>query len=173
MENINQTNEMQETLQIMFVQKNQNKYNEIEEAIASGDTILAHRLSHSLKGNAGHIEKFALQEIAELVEKLLKTGSSVPKEVLERLEAELSFVLAELKPLYEKSQKNIKPLDSRQVLVLFEKLLHKLEHLDPGCLDLVDELRTVPGTEKLVEQIEELNLRAAHKILLELKRASG
>ena len=166
--------EMIKMLQIMFVQKNQNKYNEIVEAINSGDMNLAHRLSHTLKGNAGQIGKTKLQEIAERVEVRLRDGNVVLiediKEDMNQLEAELTLILEELKPLYEKSIRNITPLSTEETLALFDRLQGLLERLNPGCLDLVDELRTVPGAEKLVEEIEEFNLRAALPLLLELRQ---
>ena len=160
--------EMQNMLQIMFVRKNQNKFNEIEAAISAGDIVLAHRLSHTLKGNAGQIGQTKLQEIAEKVEKRLKVGELVAEEDLVRLKTQLISVLDELEPLCERNINNVIPLDSEQALVLFEKLKFMLERLDPGCLDLVDELKTITGTEKLVAEIEEFNLRAACKILLDL-----
>jgi signal transduction histidine kinase/CheY-like chemotaxis protein len=56
----------------IFVNNNKNKYNEIAKAVDSGDIKTAHRLVHSLKGNAGMIGKNSLQKAAGDVQNLLK-----------------------------------------------------------------------------------------------------
>ena len=62
----------QKKLRISFVKANRSKYEEIAGAIASGDIALAHRLVHTLKGNAGQIGKSGLQKAASEVEEFLK-----------------------------------------------------------------------------------------------------
>ncbi|MDR2558740.1 MAG: Hpt domain-containing protein, partial [Oscillospiraceae bacterium] len=44
-------------MRVNFVKNNKNVHSQIAEAAAIGDTKLAHRLAHSLKGSAGLIGK--------------------------------------------------------------------------------------------------------------------
>jgi CheY-like chemotaxis protein len=55
----------------IFVNNNKTKYDEIAKAVNDRDIKTAHRLAHSLKGNAGMIGKTRLQKAAEDVEMLL------------------------------------------------------------------------------------------------------
>ena len=87
-------NEMQEMLLRSFVRHNQTTYTDIKEAIAAGDTDIAHRLAHSLKGNAGLIGNVRLQKAAADVEALLKSNTApIPNEYMDVLESELSQAL--------------------------------------------------------------------------------
>jgi CheY-like chemotaxis protein len=82
--------------QSLFVEINKNKYAEITEAMEKGDIKLAHRLAHTLKGNAGQIGKSILQKAAADVEYQLKGGKNlVTGEQLRILKAELDMVIYE------------------------------------------------------------------------------
>jgi HPt (histidine-containing phosphotransfer) domain-containing protein len=67
-----QSNELQKKSKINFVKNNQIKYAEIIEAVSVGNLELAHRLAHTLKGNAGLIGKARLQNAAAQLETLLE-----------------------------------------------------------------------------------------------------
>ena len=89
--------EPQPTLEEKFIKGNQNALREINEAIDAGDIKLAYRIVHTLKSNAGFLEKTALQEAAEVVESKLKDGENlVSSSQMAALEQELNAVLAEL-----------------------------------------------------------------------------
>ena len=89
--------EMQEKYRMSFLKHNRTTYADIKEAIAAGDLDLAHRLSHSLKGNAGLIGNVKLQKTAADVEKLILSKTlPIPDELMSLLESELSQVLEEL-----------------------------------------------------------------------------
>jgi signal transduction histidine kinase/DNA-binding NarL/FixJ family response regulator len=84
-------------LQIMFVEDNQNRYEDIVKALEKGDIKLAHRTAHSLKSNAGQIGETRLQQIAADIEKQLKDGENLLTQgQLDLLETELNAVLARL-----------------------------------------------------------------------------
>jgi len=88
--------EYQRMLQVYFVKSNQNKCNDIKKAIEEGDIELAHRMAHTLKGNAGQLGKTILQKAAADVERHLKHGKNdVTAEQLSILQTELSMVLNE------------------------------------------------------------------------------
>ncbi|MDR3000194.1 MAG: response regulator [Fibromonadaceae bacterium] len=159
-------------MQLNFYKGNQNVYSEIMDAVAIGDTRLAHRLAHTLKGNAAMLGRMELKYAALDVETLLKDGvASIWENKMNKLKTELALVLEELKPLIEDSmeQKKLPVLDAEQTKALFEKLESMLENINPGCIELLDEIRAVPGSENLVQQIERFNFKAATKALAELK----
>jgi CheY-like chemotaxis protein len=165
--------EKKKKLQINFVKNNQTVYAKIIEAAEAEDIKLAHRLAHSLKGNAGMIGKTDLRNAAADVETLLRDGdNSTWDDKMFILKSELNFVLEELMPLLDESAKNDKPelLEKEQVLALFEKLAVMLENINPECISLVDELNSVSGTEELVLQIENYDFEAAAVTLAELKK---
>ena len=161
--------EMQHMLRIMFAQRNKNRYAEIVKAIASGDIRLAHRIVHTLKGNAGQIGKTNLHKIAGDVAELLRAGMDVPQNMMYLLETELTLVLEELNPILDESRKGAAPLDAGQTVALLERLEPMLVNLNPECLDLLDALRDVFGAEELVSQIEEFDLNSALDTLAGLK----
>jgi signal transduction histidine kinase/DNA-binding response OmpR family regulator len=88
--------ELYKELQVEFAKANRNVCYDITSAIASGDVKLAHRLAHTLKGNAGMLGKTRLQTAAAEVEAILKEGNStLSEEMLDYLESELKEVLEE------------------------------------------------------------------------------
>jgi len=88
--------EFQKRFQGLFVKNNKDKYQEVIDALDSGDIILAHRLVHSLKSDAGQIGKIILQKAAADVENSLKDGKKlVTAEQLNILKMELDLVLNE------------------------------------------------------------------------------
>jgi diguanylate cyclase (GGDEF)-like protein len=92
--------EIQKTLRLLFAKNNQKKFSEITGALQAGDIKTAHRLAHTLKGNAGQIGKPRLQSAAADVEQALKAGQNLATgEQLRLLDAELNAVLAELASL--------------------------------------------------------------------------
>jgi len=96
--------DVQQTLQKLFAKHNMNKFEEIADALEMGDLKLAHRLVHTLKGNAGQLGKPVLQKAAADIERYIKEGNiPVPTEQLSHLETELKAVLRELSPLLDES----------------------------------------------------------------------
>jgi signal transduction histidine kinase/DNA-binding response OmpR family regulator len=85
-------------LQDLFVSNHQNSYSQIIAAIEKNDFKQAHRITHSLKSNAGQIGLKDLQKITTEVDKFFKDGKNpVKKELLEVLENELVKALNMLK----------------------------------------------------------------------------
>lgn len=68
----------------------------IRHALDNGDSALALRLVHTLKGAAGMIEARSLKHAAQALEQLLRNGSGVPCTRLAQLEQALAQVLREL-----------------------------------------------------------------------------
>ncbi|MDR1754445.1 MAG: response regulator [Eubacterium sp.] len=160
---------------VNFVKSNRSIFADIKSAIEKGDLKLAHRLAHTLKGNAALISKTELQNIAAIVEQLLKQGKNPSDEQLKHLGIEINTVLNELIPLAESRQKNEAeacqngdPPDKDQTLKLFRKLEPMLKSRRAESLGLLDELRLIPGTDTLREQIGDYDFKPALETLEEL-----
>jgi len=68
----------------------------IREALGAGDTALAQRLAHTLKGASGMIEAVPLREAAQALEQALRRGEDQIAPCLTRLEHALDRVMIEL-----------------------------------------------------------------------------
>ena len=163
--------ELQQKLINHFVKSNQSRISEITGAINSGDIKLAHRVIHTLRGNAAQLGKTALQSAASDVEEQLKNGENhVTLQQMAALERELNTALAELTPLvYEPVGLDdpafAEDLDASTVNELLEKLEALLKSGNPKSLTLIDSLRRMPNSRELVQQIEEFEFDLALETL--------
>ena len=165
---------LQKELKISFVKNNQAKFREITNAIEAGDLKLAHRLAHTLKTNAGLIEKNMLRNTAAVVEGILKDGKPPASgDAMSSLETELNSVLEELKPLLAENIIEHKKPNAEQQQALFERLEVMLENINPECVKLLDEIRAIPGTEELAKQIENYEFESASQTLAEIIMPQG
>ena len=159
-------------LRLDFVKNNQTRFNDIMEAIAEGDVKTAHRMAHTLKSSAALIGETALQSAAARIEALLKDGG-VPLDgrYAHILEMELNAVLEELKPLLAKSAPPVKTdiVNKEEALALFDRLAPMLENINPECVNLLDKIRALPGTEELAGRIEDYDFESAAQALAELR----
>jgi CheY-like chemotaxis protein len=169
-------NELWKKLIVNFVTQNKDKSAEIADAVDSGDFKLAHRLAHTLKGNAAQLGKVLLQKAAEGIEEALKDGGgSVTPRQLKTLDIELSAVLVELTPLYEEfsqieESSDDASLSAESSLELLDKLAVLLEQGNPGCRDLIGELRRIPDSEELIQQISAFEFPEAIACVIELRK---
>jgi len=167
---------LQNQLRTEFAKRNQNTFGEIVKALDGGDVKTAHRLAHTLKSGAGYIGKAALSKAAADVEHSLKTGENLSNEKqLNLLKTELNAALDELKPFLIKAaddsrDKPAAVLDAEKALALFDKLEPLLKSGSLECLKLIDGLRSVPGSGKLIEQIEDFDFDEAAETLAVLKK---
>jgi signal transduction histidine kinase/CheY-like chemotaxis protein len=166
--------EFMRSIQLSFVKSNQNRYIEIVDALDSGDIMLAHRLAHSLKSNAGQIGRIILQKAAAEVEYQLREGKNkVSDSQLITLDNELNVVLAELAPLLaeesEKMKTGKRTLDPKTALGILEKLEPLLKRGDHECMSYREDLRAIPGGEQLIKQMEDFEFESALKTLEKIK----
>jgi CheY-like chemotaxis protein len=100
---LNNDDEMQiEDIQRIFVKDNQQTYQNIAQALQSGDVKAAYRLVHSLKSNAGYIKENRLKEITEKTETLLLQEDYNVKLVdgyIQLIKTELEAIFERLAPL--------------------------------------------------------------------------
>jgi CheY-like chemotaxis protein len=166
---------LRKQLKIVFAKNNQNIFAEIQGAIEAGDMKLAHRLVHTLKGNAGQIGEKKLQEIAAAAEGVLHEGKPLPQEQSNILEAELKSVLEKLAPTLAEAMTEIEARNKNRVLGrgevrgLFERLEDMLKNRNPECKNMLDDIRAIPGTEELVQRIEGFKFKQALAALSKLK----
>ena len=164
--------EFQRELREFFVRNNQKKFDEIAGALTTGDITLAHRLAHGLKSNAAQIGMTSLRQAAADVEANLKEGKNlVTEEQLSVLKSEMDAVLTELSPLLDEGVKQAEAaFEFEKAQALIEKLTPLLESGNPECLDFIDDLRALPGSEPLIQQMKDFDFESAYNTLLELKR---
>jgi len=163
---------LQKQLKVQFVNKNKNIYDEIIKAINDSDIILAHRMAHTLRGNAGQLKKKSLQQAAEEIENSLTNGENlVSPEQMENLKAKLNAVLAEFETEIAGYETPLAAPDAISVQTNEEahELLKKLEPLlkshDTECLKLIDSLRLIPGSEEIIKNMEKFNFKGAAEAL--------
>ena len=169
-------NKLRQKLINNFVSENSGKYGEIAEAINKGEIKLAHRLAHTLKSNAGQLGKSLLQQAAADIENQLKDGQNlVTPEQMAALETNLNEALAEFEPLVVdfsgiRAAGDAEFASVESSLELFEKLEPMLELGDLEARQYVYELRHTPGSEDLIQQIEDFDFDLALATLAKLKK---
>ncbi|MCL2053855.1 MAG: ATP-binding protein [Oscillospiraceae bacterium] len=174
--------ELQRKLRLSFVKNNRGLYLNIIEAAEAGELKLAHRLAHTLKGSAGLIGKAGLKHAAEEVEAYLKNEIAddgapkkildiVPAESMKKLKNELTYVITELKPLLDEfeSRETKESLNAEQIADLFARLEPMIKNLSPNCVNLIDEIKAIPGSEELAGYLENYEFKSAAEALKKLK----
>jgi len=165
-------------IKLNFVTDNQTTYTDIIKHIEINDITTAHRLVHTLKGNAGSIGEKQLQAAAAAVEHMLieTKGKEFKRERdelnLHTLESELKSVLDKLAPLLAEAEEKsrVKITDDSKVREIIDKLEPMLKNKNPDCEDLLDDVRTIPGAEELVRQMEKFKFRQALEELSAIKK---
>ena len=175
--------EFQKNLQLTFLKDNGGKFDDIIKALGGGDIVLAHRLAHNLKSNAGQIGETFLQQAAAQVEARLKNGANTAAdEQLNTLKEELNIVLKKLAHLLDNSlqpetETLSDPLDAQSVRELIIKLEPMLHMGNPECRKLIDWIRLIPKNSglktRLIQQLEDFDFDQAIISLEELKKGWG
>ena len=157
---------------LSFVRDNQTTYEKIVKAAQDGDYKLAHRLSHTLKSNAGQIGETTLQSAASALErKLVNNINPIDSEELKVLNNNLIEVLDKFEPLLAefKAKKIEKTSDSQKIQETLLKLEMFVNNRNPECEDLIDDIMEIPGSEELAEYIERFDFINAEQEILRLK----
>lgn len=77
------------------------KATRLRAALEANDLPLAQRIAHTLKGAAAMIEARALRRLAVDAEQQLRSGATAIPELLDRLDAELARVMAQVETLLQ------------------------------------------------------------------------
>ncbi len=130
-----------------FVEQQGPAVGEITGALAKGDTALAERLAHSLKGVAGNIGATHVQFAAGLLEKSIRDRAT-PKDVesakehvaaaLDPLTTHLRSVLDRTAPESPRPSTTTTPANPARSLEAAARLTTLLSELDPGATDFVE-----------------------------------
>jgi CheY-like chemotaxis protein len=166
--------QLQRTLKAEFVNSNETFADEISGALKDGDIKLAHRLAHTLKSSAALIKKTGLQKAAAAVEAALKNGENrTSPEQMENLLSRLNTVLAELRPFLNESknpgQADAAGFDTKRARELITKLKPLLKSGSPESLNFIEEIRFLPGSDLLIQQIDDFYFTDAAKTLAEIE----
>jgi CheY-like chemotaxis protein len=168
------TDELLNMLRINFARNYQSVYDDIVDAIANNDITLAHRIVHTLKGNAGQIGERELQDAATKVEAELKGMRNaecgmrnISESAMERLKSEFTPVIKKLQPLLASDVSNSAFRIPHSEL--FTSLNLMLKNINPKAINLLDDLRAIPGTEEVARYIENFDFEPAIRALAELK----
>jgi CheY-like chemotaxis protein len=169
------SNELLNMLRINFVRNYQSTYDDITKALADNDITLAHRLAHTLKGNAGQIGERELQEAAMKVEVELKGMRNsecgmrnISESLMECLKTEFASVIQKLQPLLASGVSNSAfRIPHSELFTTIESML---KNINPKVIGLLDDIRAIPGTEELVRHIENFDFEDAAKAIAELKK---
>jgi CheY-like chemotaxis protein len=168
-----------------FLHNNASVYHEITQALDGSDIKRAHRLAHSLKGNAGMLEKTPLQQTAAEIENRLADGENrVQQPLLDILKNELDTVIRECELFLAQADtstpEDAAPAnsaalpDGETICALFTELEELLDGGSLECLGLIDRLRPIcesgePLVRELIQQIEYFEFDAALKTLARLR----
>jgi hypothetical protein len=60
-------------------------------------------------------------------------------------------------------------LSEEELRELFDRLEHMLKNHNPGCVNLLDDISAVPGTEDLVREMGDYNFKQALALLAKIK----
>jgi HPt (histidine-containing phosphotransfer) domain-containing protein len=130
----------------------------IRTAHDQGDTALALRLVHTLKGAAGMIEAVPLRRQADIVERLLRTGAGDVHGSLTGLQDELERVLRELDALASTLPERPAVAVAQRPAEMDHDIVDRLMALlDEGTGDAVDLVREGAGA--LAAQLGEEDFR--------------
>jgi len=186
-------------LQLYFVKSNQDMFAKIKQAVDSGDFKLAHRLTHTLKSNAGQIGEKQLQDAAGVVEDGLEAAedcsageadsaaagavtagaansvAAVTAEQMRELETVLKAVLYRLAPLMDDAGKQSSDTDisKDEALKMLDELEPMLIKSNPECMYLIDKIRCIPGAERLAGYVEDFNFNQALDELSNIRESFG
>jgi len=159
-----------------FVKGNQNTFSKIKQAMDDGDIKLAHRMTHSLKSNAGQIGEKRLQELAKEAENVLSDETiRLTSKQLTILESELSSVLERLAPVLDDTDKPeaVEYVDRDQALKVLKVLESMLQKGMPDSMNLLNDIRSIEGAETLAQNVEDFEFKHALTELYKLRAILG
>jgi len=165
--------ELVRELRIDFARRYKNLFDDICNAIDSGDNKKANRLIHTLKGSAGLIHESSLEQCAWHLEKQLLHGETPLYAELSVLGDKLRSVLDDIGEPDVNIFSNDETLDEEMIITLFNQLETALSLQDLSSLDLLKEIRKIPGTDVLCEQVRDFDFQLALKTLTEIKSEKG
>jgi len=167
---LNEDDRLLKQLLTLFVKKNQSTFLNIIQSIDSGNIKKAYRIVHTLKSNAGQIGEKRLQKVATTVENMLVSGEDNTTEIqMKLLDKELDIVLKKYASLLKETGKKPDTVDAETALEIINRLESMLIMRNPECMNLLDEIKTIPGSEKLADLVEDFEFKDALDELMKIK----
>ncbi|MCL1996338.1 MAG: ATP-binding protein [Defluviitaleaceae bacterium] len=159
-----------------FGRSQKNVIFEIRDAIAAEDFKTAHFLTHTLKGLASLlIDETKLVELAAIVE-TASIKETASQDAVDDLEVELNNVFDKIRAKYGDISDNVDTelarvsLDVIKAKDTFDRLTPLLEDERLDALKLCEELKEIPETGTLIEQIEDMEFELALETLEKLRK---
>ena len=171
-----QDEKFQNQLKLNFAKDNQNTYDNMLAAIKNQDIKTAHRMAHTLKSTAKQIGEEALGEAAKTLETSLKhLEYEFKQEEFDIFNEALKTTLNKLAPLLEAdaAKVSVKITDEAKIKEIFNELEPMLISKNPDCEDMIDDIRMIPDTDRLVSHIENFKFKHALKELGLIKEKRG
>jgi HPt (histidine-containing phosphotransfer) domain-containing protein len=124
---------------------------QIAAAVAKGETSVAERLAHTLKGVAGSIGAKAVQAEAATLEKMIREGAADDdvETARQRVAAVLDPLVAALRSGLQAPAADVaapatlEPIDPAKIRVATGQLMNLLSDFDAGCGDFVEANRAL------------------------------
>ncbi|MCL2841770.1 MAG: Hpt domain-containing protein [Defluviitaleaceae bacterium] len=153
-----------------FAQKHTDAVDKIVAAIQANDLTTAHRRAHTLKGLAGLISETKLSSLAQEAENMLAEGKVV-EDIFIALDDELGHVIDKIKVQYPtlNDESLVIDFDIIQASNIFDNLKNMLETKNANALDMIDDLKKIPHTAKLINHINNVDFVDALKELALLR----
>jgi len=151
-----------------FLRTQKNVMEEVESFIAEGDFGTARRLVHTLKGMAGLLQESELLNLSGEAEAILE-NKNIP--VLDALAAKTAEILEKLEQQYGGAGDALdwSGLDTAEIKTLFDTIATLLEQDDSEVMEKIEELSKIPGTQEILEQIENYDYDIALETLVALR----
>ena len=148
----------------------------MRRALDDSDIKTAYRLSHSLKGLAGLIKEDELTKRAQLIEDILRnesaTADDIPEDMFNNMTNELARVLESIGPLAEHVNFS-RALNKEKAAQTFDRLEPLLRSRNIEANAMLNELREIPESDELIDEIERFNFAKARDTLEKLREMLG
>jgi two-component system sensor histidine kinase/response regulator len=131
-----------------FVSSQAGAIEEIRQALQAGQTAVAERHAHTLKGQAGYLGAKALQATSGELEELLATANHNPQDVQSALQAAANALDALMHSVHKAFPQGLQdtaptepqaPITQEQLAKVLQDLRSAVQSNDPDALDLLEQ----------------------------------
>jgi PAS domain S-box-containing protein len=163
---------------LIFVTHNQNTFAELKKAIDNNDVKQARMIAHTLKTNAAQLGEKGLRHAAAVAEAMFAGGENrLTAKQSEVLETELRAVLGRLAPLLTDAEAGAAAksaaMSDGEIDTTLARLREMLKNRNPECMDLLGDIRMLPGAQELARYVEGLRFGQALVALAEIIESRG
>ena len=152
-----------------FAKKHSNTFKELSDLINADDIETAHRLTHTIKGIAGMLYEDGLAIAARDMEQILAAKIKPTAAQLAALENQLNRVLDDIGYIQAPFAIDMEYAEPDEAADLLKTTAPLLQSRNVACLQMLDEIRRIPKSERLCALIEDFEFAAALEELEKLK----